>query len=942
MVDPGAVPLLGRQREIDVIADSLEEARAGRVSLVLVEGAAGIGKSRLLADAVRRGQALGFAVGDTAADELEQTRPFSLLARALDLAPSSTDPRRQRAAERIGPDVAARRYSPHDPSGLYVGQEALLDLVDSLCGERPLALVVDDLHWADASSLAVLGALGRHLGDQPLAIVGAYRPAPRPLQLDRLIAGSRVGGRAELRLEPLHHDDVVRLAENHLAGRAGTTLRTMLGSALGSPFLALDLLRGLEARQAIHRTGETIEIDPGLPPRFEHSILQRVGALGPGAAELVRVAAVYGTGFTIDDLAAVAGRPPVGLHDPLVEVLRSGLLVEVHDRLGFPHDLVREAVYHAIPAPIRLSLHRQVAAALQSAGEADAAIAPHLARGAAPGDLGAIRTLEQRATALARLDPRAALDLLERAAELAGEGAVRRSLDARRVPILAGVGELASAEALARETLGQRPDEATEAELQIGLAETLLLAGDARQAVELLEQAATCTALDRHRRAQLVADLASARLSTYDVEGAARDAARACELGERLGDRGLVAAGLGVRCRLAAFAGDMDLAISLGQQAVATAGSEAGSVRRLPHFYLGLALLNGDRAEEAIVVLAEGLRRAENQGIPWGVAQLHNALIMGGFHSGAWENATAEAEAGRQLHLDAGTRAGYIQLESMLGLIAFHQGQYGQAQEARDRAEHDFSVPGHDAGGVIWLLWLQACLDELAGDLGAAAGKMKIALDLAMQLKVHSVKIWFGPESVRLLLAAGRTDQAAELAGAIGEVADQTSLVSARAAALRCRGLLDDDAALLGSAAELYRRTSRRFDLALTCEQAGDALARLGRLTEAVAAYEDALRLCREMDAAHVARRVAAGLRRAGVTSGTSASRGRPPAGIEALTPTERQVLVLVGEGLRNPEIAERMFISRRTVETHVGRIYRKLDVKGRVALARQAARLQP
>lgn len=101
-----------------------------------------------------------------------------------------------------------------------------------------------------------------------------------------------------------------------------------------------------------------------------------------------------------------------------------------------------------------------------------------------------------------------------------------------------------------------------------------------------------------------------------------------------------------------------------------------------------------------------------------------------------------------------------------------------------------------------------------------------------------------------------------------------------------------------------------------------------------------ALGLCRELNAAHDARRVTAALRIAGVATGTSAARGRPAAGIESLTPTERQVLALVGEGLRNPEIAERMFISRRTVETHMGRLYRKLEIEGRVALAKQAPRL--
>lgn len=135
-----------------------------------------------------------------------------------------------------------------------------------------------------------------------------------------------------------------------------------------------------------------------------------------------------------------------------------------------------------------------------------------------------------------------------------------------------------------------------------------------------------------------------------------------------------------------------------------------------------------------------------------------------------------------------------------------------------------------------------------------------------------------------------------------------------------------------------YRQTTRRFDLARVAEDAAAALEGCGRRVEAVALLEDALRCWEAFGADHDARRAGAALRALGVSRGARGPRHRPVAGIESLTPTERTVLELVGAGLRNAEIAERLYVSRRTVETHVGRLCAKLHVQGRVAPAKLAA----
>ena len=195
-------------------------------------------------------------------------------------------------------------------------------------------------------------------------------------------------------------------------------------------------------------------------------------------------------------------------------------------------------------------------------------------------------------------------------------------------------------------------------------------------------------------------------------------------------------------------------------------------------------------------------------------------------------------------------------------------------------------------------------------------------------------RLWPGPTCVRLALAAGDVDAARDVTAQLEEIAARSGTMSARATASCARGLVDADARLLIEAAEDFARVGRPLDRLQALEAAGNAHATAGQRDEAIARLRDAAEIADHLGATHDGRRVSASLRELGVRSGAREKRRTATHGWDALTDAEREVAQLVDAGLRNGEIAERLFVSRRTVESHMSRLYAKLAAENRVALA--------
>jgi predicted ATPase len=230
--------------ELRTLGEALDQVASGRSAIVVVEGEAGIGKTRLLAETLERARDRGLRVAAGRAEELERTRPFGLVADTLGCVRSSADPRRAAIAALLATGVGDRgpMTVSSDPGLQFQAVDALVDLVEALALEGPLLLGVDDLQWADPSSLLTLAAVGRRLVDLPLAIIGCLRPSPHPVELERTLQALERAGARRLALGQLDQQAVVGLVAEAVAAEPGPGLLAEVAGAGGNPLFVTELV----------------------------------------------------------------------------------------------------------------------------------------------------------------------------------------------------------------------------------------------------------------------------------------------------------------------------------------------------------------------------------------------------------------------------------------------------------------------------------------------------------------------------------------------------------------------------------------------------------------------------------------------------------------------------------------------------------------------------
>jgi hypothetical protein len=486
--------ICGREAEIFSLGEALGRVAAGGPAIVLVEGEAGIGKTRLLAQVLEDARGRGMQVAAGRAEELERTRLFGLLAAALGCARSSPDPRRAAiagllaapAAGDVGPITVTS-----DPGLRFRVVDALTDLVEELALTGPLVLGLDDLQWADPSSLLTVGALARRLTDLPVGVIGCLRPSPRSAELDRLASALEASGARHLTLHPLTGEAVTGLVAQAVAAEPGPRLLAEVAGAAGNPLFVTEVLAALAQEGALATAGGRAEVaETVLPPTLRLTILRRVSFLPEPTLQALRSASILGSGFTLTDLATVTGRPAVDLSVVLGEAIRARMLEDDGVRLRFRHELIRDAIYQDLTGSVRCGLHHEAGQRLAQAGAPSLQVAEHLARGAMPGDAEAITWLARAAYEAAPRSPDVAADLLGRAIGLMAPGDPGRDrLLAERVSSLTWAGRIADAEASCRSLLGRDHDGSVEGTVRVYLGHALLAAGQARAGLRELEQA---------------------------------------------------------------------------------------------------------------------------------------------------------------------------------------------------------------------------------------------------------------------------------------------------------------------------------------------------------------------------------------------------------------------------------------------------------------------
>lgn len=398
------LPFVGREQEWTLLSSALQRALDGRGQVVFIAGEPGIGKTRLLEELAGLAAARGVRVLTGCCYELEQNTayaPFVEILRSL-LMPSPGPPLSLSRAHlavvavllpelrQAWPDLPP--LQPLPPDAEHTRLLTSLAQTLRLCARgEPLLLWLDDLHWADSSSLQLLHYLARESQDQPLLLAGAYRSTSltsgHPLATLRQ-GLLRQGLLVELSLAPFCEDDVALLL--HLLGGeggGGTLARWLHRETEGHPFFLAEVLRtlaqeGLDLATAAERTehGERL-----LPPSVRAALLDRLDRLMPDDRALLEYASVVGREFALSLLARFLDRSERALAEQVERLCARGFLQpRPPNRYGFRHDLIRHAAYEALSEPRRRLLHRQLAETLVALGAAAGTIATHYAAGDRP------------------------------------------------------------------------------------------------------------------------------------------------------------------------------------------------------------------------------------------------------------------------------------------------------------------------------------------------------------------------------------------------------------------------------------------------------------------------------------------------------------------------------------------------------------------------------
>ena len=379
-----AQPVRGRDSELSALRRHLDQILSGAGTVALVEGGAGMGKSRLLAEVAAMARGLAIKVGIGVADPGDSVVQLSALMEALFAGPSPI-------LGRGG--LGDAHTSPEQRYWLLQDLEALLERAAL---EAPLLVCLDDLQWADSGTAAALRTLPARLATVPVAWVAASRPGKGSPGSGAPWTGwsARVPRRScwVRWIRPGWPRSLPTCCRRNPAPRCW---RWRTGWR--QPVPSRRALSGLREEKLVRvEAGRAELVEWRLPHRVSESMRRRLERMSDPARQVATVAAALGRRFSLSDLAAMLDVSPSALLIPVEELINADLLVERDDKLSFGHDLILEAVRASVPLSVRRALDRQAAAVLLAAGALPVEVAAQLAASAERGDEMAITTLRRR------------------------------------------------------------------------------------------------------------------------------------------------------------------------------------------------------------------------------------------------------------------------------------------------------------------------------------------------------------------------------------------------------------------------------------------------------------------------------------------------------------------------------------------------------------------
>jgi DNA-binding CsgD family transcriptional regulator len=916
--------IIGREAELAAADDFIASLERGPAGLVFA-GEAGIGKTTLWGEVVDAARASSLTVLSARPAEIETGLGFAaltdLLAPVVDWAlPDLPAPQRHALAVALLMEEPGSR--PLDQRAVCA---ATLSVIRLIAASGPLVIAVDDLQWLDGSSARVLDFSIRRVGQLRVGVLASERSGEggvlsfdpqRSLPVERCTRMT-VG---PLNLAALHQvlkDALGRSFPHRVVVRIAST-------AEGNPFFALELARSLP----LAPTGAPL----ALPENLRQLVNDRIAVLAEPTRNALVVAAATGSP-TIDLVASATVRGPGEVLDSLDDAVAAGIITLEGSRIRFAHPLFAAGVYSsASPGELR-EAHRRLGRLVGDPEEE----ARHRALGADQPDESLAAALDVAAEhARRRGAPEAAADLAEYACTLTPGGHkleyLRRRVQAAEYHLHAG--ELRRAREMLEVVLNQ-------ASTGVPRASALRLLGEIHyhedsfdEALRVLQEALEYAEDSREMKLTIELALAFTSVSTGDYAGASQHGRRALALAERSAEPAAVAEALAVAAIADFLAGQgKDEAKVERSLRLEDPDRQVPSLMR-PSLIGGcIALFEGD-LEGCDRLLLPLRRRILARGEESDLVGACVYLIW----SACWRGDLARAEEYVGEAIDSAVRIESQSLRCMsLAFAAVTAAYAGDVPLAKSRAEECIALVARTGWriAVLWASWALGLLALSQGDPRSADAALAPLAMMFEECVPEPVRAFFLPDEIEALIGLGQLERAERLLGRFDEAARRLDRRWALMMGCRCRVLLlaargDLDAAS-ESAAEAIRNCEGielGIEVARTFLVVGQIERRRRRKAVAAEYLGRAVRLFEQMGAALWAQRARSELGRVGLR----------PAASGQLTASERRVAELAASGRTNREVAAQLFMSPKTVEANLARIYRKLGVHSRAELGAKLA----
>ena len=942
--------LLERESEVGSIRAALRAAGRGAGGVLVVEGAAGMGKSRLLEEARVQASELGVRVLNARATELEQGFPFGVVRQLFERALLQAEPgERDRwlagaaalAAEVVtgapttgattsaGPSAGDRGYAWHH--GLYW-------LASNLAADSPLALVVDDLQWCDGPSARALAFIARRLEGQALALILATWPLDPALMPEAatLVADPAV---QLLRPAPLTRGAIRSLVAARVSSEPDDRFIDACAEVTGAnPFLLGELLDEAAARDLAPSAVAAAEVGEIVPRGVANAVLLRLARLLPAAAALARALSALGDGAQLGDAARLADVSGAELEAAIAALVSVGVL-ESAGTVQFTHPILRAAIYGDLSAAERERLHQAAARILRERGAPAVQVAAHVMHTEPSAETDAVAVLRDAARyALALGDASGAAAFLSRALDEPPAAGDRPVVMLELGLALARAGAPEAIEPLT-EIVERGVDPAAIAAAAIELSGMLFFANRAAEGAAILRRAQERLPAGEPARAQLEVAL----LGLSSTSASARRQAEAAIAGLR--DPGGPARDVLQATTLATLAMNevrylrsASRAIDLAERALA-AGLPLEPQRGENWALLALgALAIAGRFDAAQRGVDEILARARARGAVLTVmTMLSLRALIAVRHRGDLAGGQADAEAAIELAPEL-LGARFLVLAVAAAVLA---GLERDVTPDSLRRLIDRTGVRYDSEFTS-----SSQLRYASGVLAAAAGNHEAAVEELCGCALDGPA--FGGENPAMLpwrsaaalslAELGRHAEARNLAADELRRAQSFGASYAIGVALRTQALVgpgSERAKRLEVALEVLAPSPAQLEHARVLVDLGATMRAAGQRTAARKPLLEGLALAARCGARTLEGRTRAELGAIGVRPRTTEH-----IGADSLTPSERRVVDLAAAGGTNREIAQTLFVTEKTVETHLGRSFRKLDISSRRQLPDVLARL--